>query len=83
MDALWDEQRYIIATALLVLSGIWPYVKLSLTLLLVAGRKWWPGGLRVVEVLGKWNHLDLLVCALLIVVLRIYVTVDQLPAMGE
>lgn len=83
IHALEDEDQMGLALLLWVTSVVWPYVKLLLTLGIFFFALRWPrleAGLSWVEHLGKWNHVDVIVCYLMMLVVRLKVTALEAEA---
>eukprot|EP00656_Telonema_subtile_P050045 TRINITY_DN637_c0_g1_i4.p1 TRINITY_DN637_c0_g1~~TRINITY_DN637_c0_g1_i4.p1 ORF type:complete len:518 (+),score=110.99 TRINITY_DN637_c0_g1_i4:150-1703(+) len=81
IDALQDENQYGLAALLWVTSVFWPYIKCILTLFIFFAALRWPKlewALPWVEHLGKWNHVDVIVCYLMMLVIRVKITAQDL-----
>eukprot|EP00656_Telonema_subtile_P050044 TRINITY_DN637_c0_g1_i3.p1 TRINITY_DN637_c0_g1~~TRINITY_DN637_c0_g1_i3.p1 ORF type:complete len:467 (+),score=90.31 TRINITY_DN637_c0_g1_i3:150-1550(+) len=81
IDALQDENQYGLAALLWVTSVFWPYIKCILTLFIFFAALRWPKlewALPWVEHLGKWNHVDVIVCYLMMLVIRVKITAQDI-----
>eukprot|EP00045_Choanoeca_perplexa_P006819 m.59015 g.59015 ORF g.59015 m.59015 type:complete len:1016 (-) comp13804_c0_seq1:15-3062(-) len=79
---MWFAKVYALDVTVLILSGIWPYLKLVLmlfcwvvptTTITVSTRETF---LRVLDVLGKWSLLDIYVSIMLVVGMHFHVPLD-------
>jgi uncharacterized paraquat-inducible protein A len=75
IQKLLEEKLYFISILLIIYSGIWPYIKLILVLVLsftdVASDKYRIWLLNTISTLGKWSTLDVWVVLIIIVTINI------------
>ena len=75
IQKLIEEKLYFISILLIIYSGIWPYIKLILVLVLsftdVASDKYRIWLLNTISTLGKWSTLDVWVVLIIIVTINI------------
>jgi len=80
IDALKNEGRTSLVILLWVTSVVWPYAKVTINLAIFFLSYKWVGMIKAldwIEALGKWNHVDVIVCYVMILAIHLTVTEQE------